>query len=52
MRGIISIIIGIVFIVGGLTGKLVLMGTQSGGALAVVGVIILGVGVVRLTRNA
>jgi hypothetical protein len=52
MRGIISIIIGIVFIVAGLTGKMVLIGTQSGGALAAVGVVILGVGIFRLTRQA
>jgi len=32
-----KIIIGLVFVVGGLSGKLALVGTQSGGALAVVG---------------
>ena len=48
MRGILNIIIGIVFIIGGLTGKLVLLGTHSGGALAVVGVILCVVGLFRL----
>lgn len=52
MRGVISIIIGIVFIVGGLSGRLVLMGTQSGAALAAVGVVILCVGFFRLKSGA
>lgn len=38
---ILGIIIGIVFIVGGAAGVLVLRGTNSGGALAVVGVILI-----------
>ena len=50
MRGIIDIIIGLVFIVGGLCGKLVLIGTHSGIGLMVVGVVIAGIGVVRLAR--
>ena len=52
MRGIINIIIGLVMIIGGLSGNLVLKGTQSGGALAGVGVAILLLGVYRLTRSA
>jgi DNA-directed RNA polymerase subunit RPC12/RpoP len=45
MRGLLTIITGVVFIVGGLTGVLVLMGTESGLALAAVGVVILLVGI-------
>ena len=37
MRGIGNIIIGIVFIIGGLSGNLALIGTNSGVLLAVVG---------------
>ena len=37
MRGVINIVIGLIFIVGGLTGKLSMRGTNSG-ALAVIGV--------------
>ncbi len=51
MRGIISIILGLVMIVGGLSGHLVLIGTQSGIALAVVGVLVLGLGVYRLVNR-
>jgi hypothetical protein len=47
----ISVIIGIVFIVGGLTGNLTLIGTNSGAALAIVGVFLLGRGVYRLRRQ-
>jgi hypothetical protein len=52
MRGIINIIIGIVFIVGGLTGQLALIGTNSGGALALVGLFLVGLGIYRMTRSA
>lgn len=52
MRGIISIIIGAVFIIGGLSGKLVLTGTNSHAGIIVVGCIIAGIGVLRLARNA
>ncbi len=48
MGGILSIIIGLVMIIGGLSGGLVLRGTDSGGALAAVGGIVLVIGVVRL----
>jgi hypothetical protein len=51
MRGIISIVIGTVFIVGGLTGKLTLIGTQSGGALAVAGGVMILIGIFRLARG-
>jgi hypothetical protein len=51
MRGIISIVIGIGMIAGGLTGKWVLVGTQSGAALAGVGVLVVLVGFARLKRS-
>ncbi|HUE36526.1 MAG TPA: hypothetical protein VMO20_03985 [Candidatus Acidoferrum sp.] len=47
----IKIIIGIVFIVGGLSGKLVLLGTQSGIALAVLGAVLVVWGIVRMIRQ-
>ncbi len=46
----VSVILGIVLIVGGLTGNLTLLGTHSGTALAIVGVLVLGRGVYRLRR--
>jgi hypothetical protein len=46
--GIWKIAIGLTFIVCGLKGELVLKGTDSGGALAVLGVILLGWGVFRI----
>lgn len=48
MRGIINIIFGIIFIVGGLSGKLVLLGTHSGPALAVLGGVLLVLGIFRM----
>ena len=48
MRGIINIVIGAVFIIGGLSGTLVMRGTESGIALAVIGAILVVVGLVRL----
>ncbi len=47
----ISIIIGLIMIIGGLSGKLVLIGTNSGGLLALVGVLVLGRGIYRVTRR-
>ena len=41
----INIVIGIVFIIGGLSGELVLMGTDSGLALTGVGVLLVGLGI-------
>ncbi|MBL8953740.1 MAG: hypothetical protein JNK82_23395 [Myxococcaceae bacterium] len=49
-RGLISIIIGVVMVIGGLSGKLVMRGTESGGALALVGGIVLGIGVFRIIQ--
>ncbi len=48
MRGILNIIIGVVFIVGGLSGHLVLIGTHNGPALAVVGGLLVAFGLFRL----
>jgi hypothetical protein len=52
MRGIIDIIIGLVMVVGGLSGNLVFRGTDSGGLLAVVGVVLIGFGVFRLIKSS
>lgn len=51
MRGILNIIIGAVLIIAGLSGKMVLIGTSSGVALAVVGGIVLIIGLVRLKNS-
>lgn len=50
MRGVLNLIIGGVMVVGGLSGSLVLKGTQSGGALAAVGGVLCCVGIYRMTR--
>jgi hypothetical protein len=52
MRGIINIVVGLVFIIGGLSGTLVMKGTHSGGALAGVGAVLCLLGLYRLTRSA
>jgi hypothetical protein len=46
-----NIIIGIIFIIGGLSGRVVLLGTQSSGALTVVGVGLVIWGVVQMIRQ-
>jgi hypothetical protein len=46
-----KIIIGIIMIVGGLSGKLVLVGTDSGIALAVVGVGMIIWGIARIAGS-
>ncbi len=46
-----SLIIGLIFIVGGLSGKLALIGTNSGVALAVVGVLLVGRGIYRIRQH-
>jgi hypothetical protein len=51
VRGVLNIVIGIAFIAGGLSGKLVLIGTQSGLALAVAGVGLVIWGVVRIAGS-
>jgi hypothetical protein len=47
----IKIIIGVVFIIGGLSGKMVLIGTNSGGALAAFGAVLIVWGVINLVRR-
>jgi hypothetical protein len=51
MRGVINIVLGAIFIIGGLSGHLVLIGTTSGIALAVVGLILVGFGVYRIMQR-
>jgi hypothetical protein len=46
----VKIIIGLVMIIGGLSGKLVLVGTNSGGALAVFGVVLIGWGIFNFVK--
>jgi len=46
--GVISVIIGLVFVAGGLSGSLVLKGTNSGVALAVVGVLVVLYGFAKI----
>lgn len=46
-----KIIIGAIFIVGGLSGKLVLIGTNSGIALAVLGAVMIVWGIARLAAR-
>ena len=46
-----NIVIGIVFIIGGLSGNLALRGTQSGEALAVLGGVLVIWGGVQLFRR-
>jgi hypothetical protein len=51
MRGIINVIIGLLLVVGGLSGKFVLLGTNSSVLLAVFGGAIAGLGVYRLIKD-
>ena len=46
-----NIIIGIGMIIGGATGKLVLVGTQSSAALVVLGVGLVGWGIYKKVQN-
>ena len=48
MRGLLNLFFGVLFIYGGLGGDLVLIGTNSGGALAAVGVVLVLVGLARM----
>lgn len=50
MRGIVNIIIGFIFIVGGLSGRLVLIGTHNGPALAILGGALVVIGFLRMAR--
>ncbi len=49
-RGILNIVIGGVALPGGLSGRLVLIGTQSSAAFAAIGAAILGLGVYQVIR--
>ena len=44
----VKIIIGLIMIIGGLSGKLVLVGTNSGVALAILGAALVVWGIVRM----
>ena len=46
-----NIVIGLIFLIGGLSGKLALIGTNSGGAIAVVGAGLLVWGIVQMVRR-
>ena len=46
-----KIILGLIMVIGGLSGKLALIGTQSGPALAVLGAVFIVWGIVRLVRQ-
>ena len=46
-----NIIIGILLIIAGLSGKFALIGTNSGGALSIFGVVILIWGIVQVVRK-
>jgi hypothetical protein len=49
-RGVINLIMGGIMIIGGLSGGLVLRGTESGGALALFGLLLLGLGIYRISN--
>ncbi len=51
MRGIFNLLLGGLFVYGGLSGKAVLIGTDSGVALAGVGVVFCGLGLYRLAKS-
>jgi uncharacterized membrane protein YgdD (TMEM256/DUF423 family) len=46
-----NIVIGVVFIIGGLSGQLALRGTESGPALAALGGVLLIWGIVQVVRS-
>ena len=46
-----NIIIGIIFVIGGLSGELVLMGTNSPEALVGVGALLIAVGAFKLKQS-
>ena len=46
-----SVVIGLIFIAGGLSGQLTLVGTNSGTALAVVAVLLIGRGIYRVRKQ-
>jgi hypothetical protein len=50
-RGIANVVIGGIFVAGGLSGHLALIGTNSGTALAVLGGILIGFGIYRMVKS-
>ena len=46
-----NIIFGLIALVGGLSGEMVLLGTDSGEALSIVGGIILAFGIYQVTKK-
>ncbi len=51
MNGIVNVIIGLLLVVAGLSGKFVLLGTNSSILLAILGGGIAGMGVYRLVKS-
>jgi len=51
MSGIVNVIVGVLMIAAGLSGKFVLIGTHSGLALTVIGAIVAGLGVYRMIQG-
>jgi len=51
VRGMVRIVLGVIFVIGGLSGRLALIGTNSGPALAVVGGVMIILGLVQLVRR-
>ncbi len=47
-----NIIIGLILLIGGLSGKMTLIGTNSSTALAVIGGVILIWGIIQMVRGA
>ncbi len=47
-----NIVVGLLFIVGGASGKIALRGTNSSAALVVVGLVLIGFGIFRVFANA
>lgn len=52
MRGLLNILVGGVFVAGGASGEMVLIGTDSSGALIAVGLAIAAFGVVQMLRGS
>ena len=52
MRGIGNLLIGGIFIAGGLSGQMVLIGTNSPGALAGVGALLAGWGLFQMMQGS
>ncbi len=46
-----NLVIGIVFLIGGLSGKMALLGTDSSGLLALVGGGLIGWGAIQMIRS-